>query len=378
MSSFFEKITEVFLIQSYLILCFISFSISLIIIFSAQFIFKRRIEKDVMATQSAHQGFVPRVGGVAIYFTILGFSFLLHASLIAPTFLPNLDTGEIYWLVLSAMPIFLIGLLEDLGFSMSPKVRLLGSVISGIFVIIWFNIWVSSVGLSVIDMALAISPIGIAFTLFATTGVVHSFNLVDGLNGLAGYLTISTAIALSVIAFKSYDLEVQRFLFLLVATVMGFLLLNFPYGKIFLGDAGAYTLGHILVWTSILLVNLHPQISPFAIFLIFFWPIADTILSICRRFRLKKRADHPDRLHFHQLVMRFLEIRVFGRNRRYITNPLSTLIIMPFILTPQVLGILFWDDIKMSMGLTLVLGILFFSTYLIGIKMAKGRRVNNE
>ena len=112
MSSFFEKITEVFLIQSYLILCFISFSISLIIIFSAQFIFKRRIEKDVMATQSAHQGFVPRVGGVAIYFTILGFSFLLHASLIAPTFLPNLDTGEIYWLVLSAMPIFLIGLCD--------------------------------------------------------------------------------------------------------------------------------------------------------------------------------------------------------------------------------------------------------------------------
>ena len=46
----------------------------------------------------------------------------------------------------------------------------------------------------------------------------------------------------------------------------------------FLGDAGAYTLGIFLFGLPFLLVNLHPQISPFAIFLIFFWPIADTIL----------------------------------------------------------------------------------------------------
>ena len=162
-----------------------------------------------------------------------------------PIFLPNLDAGEMYWLILSAMPIFIIGLLEDLGFYMSPNIRLLGSLVSGVFVIFWFQVWVSSVGIPLFDKVLSIAPIGIVFTLFATTGVVHAFNLVDGLNGLVG-LTVSTVVAISVIAFKNNP-EVLRFLFLLAASVVGFLLLNFPFGKIFLGDAGAYTLGHLLV-----------------------------------------------------------------------------------------------------------------------------------
>ena len=378
MSDFFEKITEPFLISSYFILCFLSFLISLVIIFLAKYIFKRRSEKDSKARQSSHYGSVPRVGGLAIYITILGFSYLLNNGVIVPDFLPNLYTGEMYWLILSAMPIFLIGLLEDLGIYMSPKSRLLGSVFSGVLVIIWFGIWVQSVGLPVFDSALMIPAVGIAFTLFATTGVVHGFNLVDGLNGLVGYLTISSVVALSILAFKNFDLELQRFLFLLAASVVGFLLLNFPFGKIFLGDAGAYTLGHILVWSSILLVNTYPQISPFSIFLIFFWPIADTILSIWRRFRSSKEAYNPDRLHFHQLVMRFLEIRYFGRGKRHITNPVATIIIIPLITVPQVLGVVFCDNLSATIFCTLVVILLFVSTYLVGVNFAKRSRKLND
>ena len=63
------------------------------------------------------------------------------------------------------------------------------------------------------------------------------------------------------------------FLILLTASVLGFTVLNFPYGKIFLGDGGAYVLGHLLVWSAIILVNYDTDVSPFAIFLIFFWPV---------------------------------------------------------------------------------------------------------
>ena len=110
---------------------------------------------------------------------------------------------------------------------------------------------------------------------------------------------------------------------MVIAAVLGFMILNFPFGKIFLGDAGAYVLGHLLVWTSILLIKYQPSVSPFAVLLVFFWPIADTGLAIWRRLKLGNPTDRPDRLHFHQLTMRYLEIRFFGRDRRNISNPVQ-------------------------------------------------------
>ena len=143
---------------------------------------------------------------------------------------------------------------------------------------------------------------------FATAGVVN-VNLIDGLNGLSGYTAASIAFSISIISFRVADIQTTLFLVLLVATLMGFLALNFPFGKIFLGDGGAYVLGHLLVWSSVMLVENSVGVSTFAILLVFFWPVADTGLAIWRRWKLGNPTDRPDRLHFHQLTMRYLEIR---------------------------------------------------------------------
>ena len=58
------------------------------------------------------------------------------------------------------------------------------------------------------------------------------------------------------------------FLILIIASVVGFMILNFPMGWIFLGDGGAYALGHLLVWSAIILSNTSIDVSPFAILLI--------------------------------------------------------------------------------------------------------------
>ena len=80
----------------------------------------------------------------------------------------------------------------------------------------------------------------------------------------------------------------------------------------------------------------------------FFWPVANTGLAIWRRWKLGNPTDRPDRLHFHQLAMRFLEIRFFGREQRVFANPVATLTLMPLISVPQILGVLCWDDFKAS------------------------------
>ena len=104
-----------------------------------------------------------------------------------------------------------MGLAEDLGYSASPNKRLLASIASGILVIWFFKVWVQGIGIPIIDSFLSIGLVGVTFTLFATSGVVNGFNLIDGLNGLASFTGISTALALSFIAFEVNQIEIIRF-----------------------------------------------------------------------------------------------------------------------------------------------------------------------
>ena len=376
--SYFYQITEPLLMQSYVTLFFVSFILCVVIILSSGYGFSRRGVFDEVAIQSAHSGFVPRVGGLAIYISILVLIPLLSFGFIPLSVVFNLNAAQITWLILSAIPVFSIGLAEDIGYAMSSKARLIASAVSSLLVILLFKTWLTRLGVPGIDMLLAFAPFAILFTVFATVGVVNAFNLIDGLNGLSSFIAISVALSLSIIAYNASNTQIAIFLVLIISSVLGFMILNFPMGKIFLGDGGAYALGHLLVWSAIILVYNSMELSPFAILLIFFWPVADTGLAIWRRWKLGNPTDRPDRLHFHQLAMRFLEIRFFGRDRREITNPIATLMLVPLISVPQILGVLFWDDFVATVWCTAGVGLLFVLTYFIGIKTAKASRKTNR
>lgn len=374
MNEFLDQITEALLMQSYATLFFVSFTLCLIIILSSGYGFSRRGDIDQKAIQSAHRGFVPRVGGLAIYIAILVLIPLLSFGFIPLSVVFDLDAEQLTPLILSAAPVFSVGLAEDLGYDMSPRARLVGSLVSSLIAILLFKVWLSKLGIPGVDQLLVFAPFGILFTIFATVGVVNAFNLIDGLNGLSSYVTVSVAVSLSIIAFQAGNSQVSIFLVLVIAAVLGFMVLNFPMGRIFLGDGGAYALGHLLVWSAIILINGATEISAFAILLVFFWPVADTGLAIWRRWKLGNPTDRPDRLHFHQLAMRFIEIRFFGKDKKHIVNPVSTVLLVPLISAPQVMGVLFWDDFVATVWSTLGAGLLFVTTYLLGISIAKRPR----
>ncbi len=377
MKQYFDQITEPLLMQSYATLFFVSFILCIIIIVSSGYGFSRRGQVDETAVQSAHSGFVPRVGGLAIYISILVLIPLLSFGFIPLSVVFDLDAEQLTLLILSAAPVISVGLAEDLGYDMSPKARLIASTTSSVVAILLFKVWLSKLGIPGIDTLLMFAPVGILFTIFATVGVVNAFNLIDGLNGLSSYVTVSVAVSLSIIAFQAGNAQISTFLVLVVAAVLGFMVLNFPMGQIFLGDGGAYALGHLLVWSAIILIKGATEVSAFAILLVFFWPVADTGLAIWRRWKLGNPTDRPDRLHFHQLAMRYLEIRFFGRDRREIANPVATLTLIPLISAPQVLGVLFWDDFKASLVSAAGMGLLFIMTYFVGIAVAKRGRITS-
>ena len=126
--------------QSYATLFCVSFILCLIIILSSRYGFSRRSALDEVAIQSAHSGFVPRVGGLSIYVSLLGLIPLLSFGFIPLAVVFDLNTDELTWLILSAAPVFCVGLAEDLGYDMSPKFRLVSSAVSSLVAIMLFKV----------------------------------------------------------------------------------------------------------------------------------------------------------------------------------------------------------------------------------------------
>jgi UDP-GlcNAc:undecaprenyl-phosphate/decaprenyl-phosphate GlcNAc-1-phosphate transferase len=313
---------------------------------------------DISSVQAAHTRPTPRIGGLAIVLGLVVVSFIVLIS----------DTVSTHVaLMSSALPVFVVGLAEDLGKLASPRNRLLAAAVSGALFILLMGQWLPRTDIPVLDLAMLWVPFAVSLSLFLSVGISHAFNLIDGLNGLAATTAMVASLALALIAHQAGLLEHRNFLFILSAAIAGFLVFNFPFGKIFLGDAGAYVLGHLLVWTSISILWNVPSVTPLAALLIFFWPIADTILAILRRYSSGKPITQPDRLHFHQLVMRAVEIVLLGRNNRKLANPLATILTLPFVILPMIAGVLFAYDPGKAAIACAFFGVTFFVTYKVGM-----------
>jgi UDP-GlcNAc:undecaprenyl-phosphate/decaprenyl-phosphate GlcNAc-1-phosphate transferase len=326
-----------------------------IIIWFAQSKAKSVKRNDSKAVQASHVTPVARIGGLsvvtALVFAIVPF---LEVITIRPNYL---------LLLLSAFPVFVIGFCEDLGYFFSPRARLMAAVLSGALFVGLFGQWLTRTDIPGLDFLIQWAPIGIGFSIFLASGVSHSFNLIDGLNGLTGCVAVGVSLSLATISHQMGLAEHRDVLFILSSAIAGFLVFNFPFGKIFLGDGGAYVIGHILVWMAISILCAAPEITPISMLLIFFFPVADTLLAIARRLYLGASISHPDRLHFHQLVMRGIEIVFLGRKRRNIANPMATVFILPFALFPMILGILLVLDSDKAMMFLILFSAAFFITY---------------
>ena len=89
---------------------------------------------------------------------------------------------------------------------------------------------------------------------------------------------------------------------LCAVTFAGFYLVNWPWGRIFLGDGGSYLGGFIVAWFCVLLTHRNQTVSPFAALLICAHPISETLTSIGRRFMTGSSIGQADNRHLHNLV----------------------------------------------------------------------------
>jgi len=291
--------------------------------------------KDAFAVQSSHSGEPLRLGGVAV---LLGLGLGLAVSG------TENQTFALFYLVLSVLPVFLAGVAEDLGYSVSPLRRFAAAMISALLATALLLAWAPRADLPYLDRAMQIEGVAILMTVIFTAGFCHAVNLIDGMNGLAATVIISSGIGGAIVASLADQSDIGFFLMLLSGSMLGFLFLNWPRARLFMGDAGAYGVGHLVIWAMILLAWRAEQVAVPALLLIVFWPIADVVHTIIRRVLEQTSILHPDRMHLHQKVRRMLDIVWFGYNRRQRSNPLTTVILLPMIVAPIIAGVLLWNQ----------------------------------
>ena len=289
----------------------------------------------VGSVQTMHADPAPQIGGLAL---IAG----LVAGLLVLRHNPTSDS-EAARLVLIALvagfPILLTGMMEDVGKGARPALRLFAALAASALAMELTETRLLHGGFPGGDALLAFTPFAVAFTIFATAGATHAFNLVDGVHGFAIGTAMVIAGALAAIAGWAGDALMLAVALLTTAALLGVLVFNFPRGHVFLGDTGAYGIGHFLSWTAIILLWRNPEVSPWAMLLVFFWPILETLFSMGRRIVTRRPFGQPDKLHFHHIVLRLIESRWIGRSRRHVVNPLTAVVLLPVVALIAGLGV---------------------------------------
>ena len=244
--------------------------------------------------QKFHSSPTPRIGGIPVVMALIfawGYSGTETQKILAP-------------ILFAGMPAFLFGIAEDLTKKIGVFQRLLATMASGLLA--W---WITDYSLSRLDILgldilMQFTFFSLIFTAFAVGGVANSINIIDGFNG---YASLTCAIAFSgfaMIAFQVGDENLAIVSLILAASVFGFFWVNWPFGKIFLGDGGAYFLGFALGWIAVLLVERNQSVSTFSTLLICILPVTEVIFTIVRRLIRGESPSNPDRLHFHSIFQR--------------------------------------------------------------------------
>jgi UDP-N-acetylmuramyl pentapeptide phosphotransferase/UDP-N-acetylglucosamine-1-phosphate transferase len=270
-------------------------------------------DHDLSGPQKMHVEAVPRVGGLGI------FAGLVAGAAVAAWMLPE-HRREILLFVVCTLPAFLSGLWEDVTKAISPRRRMVALALSGALGVLLLDGVILRTGFLPLDhllLANGLAWTGIAGAIFGVTGVSNSVNIIDGLNGLASMCVAMMAGALAWIAYKVGDALVATLALMALGATLGFFVWNYPRGKVFLGDGGAYMLGFIVAELGILVAARHREVSMLAPLLIVMYPFFETLFSMYRRKVLQGRSmTQPDGIHLHTLIYRRLRRDTTGSARR--------------------------------------------------------------
>ncbi len=276
---------------------------------------------DRPAGHKQHDRPIPLGGGIAI---VAGLVVPLLAALLtawvfrttwAPAWLPSLVTKHLdgigaktpaaLAIVIGALVVHALGLIDDVR-PLSPLVKLsVVALVAGVL----------AVGFGICAMVLLGPVLAAVITVLWIVGITNAFNLMDNMDGLAGGVACIAGAIFAASALRTGQIFVPVVTCMLIGSVAGFLLFNFPPASIFMGDSGSLVVGYVLAVLTVLTTFVEPEfgarpygmLAPIAVLAV---PIYDTVSVVWLRWRSGAGIFSGDRRHFsHRLVQRGMRPR---------------------------------------------------------------------
>ncbi len=250
---------------------------------------------DTPGSRKMHKGIVPLTGGIAIFLSILVGTLVLGVS---PWSWPMMAI---------ACLLFAVGLFDDIR-HINPWLRLLMQYGAGLLLATWGGIAIHNVGNLLAMGDIPLLALTLPLTALAVAGLSNAYNMIDGIDGLAGSSIALPLLVLYVLALPAGH-PGSDFLLLMLVPLAVFLLFNLGPNnrwlpKIFLGDGGSVTLG-FLVTASLVYFSQggNAVILPVTALWLVTVPLMDMLATMLRRARNGHKLMEADRSHLHHTLM---------------------------------------------------------------------------
>ena len=263
---------------------------------------------DEPGSRSSHLRKIPNLGGIAIFYSLS-----VCASIFA------FELFEIYKFLFASLVILLyIGIMDDIVVMRAYK-KLLAQIVVTALIVIGSDVRIRNFFgiLGIYELNYYVSVVVSIFTFIV---LINAFNLIDGIDGLAGsYSLIASALfGISYFHLGEYNYPLVVLSAVIIGSVTGFLyynLSNYRTNKIFMGDTGSMILGFLLAFTTICFIDIfidkklpdvpryYLQTAPAIAVAIFILPIVDTLNVFCIRIFTGKSPFLADKNHIHHSLL---------------------------------------------------------------------------
>jgi len=287
-----------FLEYKFALLCFITaFVVTLLAIPPIISLIRRYKLYDMPNNRKEHSLPIPTMGGIAIV------GGMVMALLLWFPFSNELGQVAFFF---SIAALFGLGIMDDLK-DLSAKYKFVVQI--GLASLIA----ISGIRITSFDGLFGITELSLSaqytFTVLAIVGITNAFNLIDGIDGLAGGLSFMSLVTLGLFLSISGDGNTALIAFALAGAVMAFLYFNFNPARIFMGDTGSLILGFVIAVLCIRLlqVNTHAPSAilahaPMFVLGIVMIPVFDTLRVFAMRIWRGQSPFVADKTHIHHLL----------------------------------------------------------------------------
>jgi len=273
---------------------------------------KKKKLYDTTGGRKIHDGLIPRLGGVGMFW-----SFFIALGLLALCGNKGLFLGfsgrmsKLLPLAIGAAAMHFLGLADDLRSLRARTKFVVQAVVAFLIVAAGFRFRSLSYGQELFSGPFV--WISYLVTWGWIVGMTNAINLIDGMDGLAGGIVAIVAVAFSGFYVLEGELPAALICFTLAGVVLGFLCFNFPAPKarLFMGDSGSLFLGFALSVMPFLGQTVPgskadpgafaPGILPSMVLLAI--PMIDTLRAIVRRLGAGTSIGIGDRKHVHHLLL---------------------------------------------------------------------------